>query len=89
MGYSDANKEAADKNKISKQGMIWDRSCTDMLCCLVFFVFFCGMLVITSIAFTQGDPLKIFTPFDSDGNQCGLPNQGLSNSTEERDFSGY
>jgi hypothetical protein len=91
MGYSDDNKTAAEGNKIEKRGITYDRSCTDILCCLIFTAFFVGMLGITGIALTQGDPTKIFTPFDSDGNQCGLPDQTLSNSTEnfKRDFTDY
>lgn len=71
--------------------MKWDRSCTDVICCLVFTAFIFGMIVVSAIAFSEGDPLKIFTPFDSDGNRCGLPDQTLSNTTGNvmRDFTEY
>jgi hypothetical protein len=71
--------------------MQWERSCTDILCCLFFLSFVVVMGIISAIAFAQGDPLKIFTPYDSDGNQCGLLNQTLSNSTQNvgRDFTQY
>jgi hypothetical protein len=71
--------------------MVMERSCTDIICCLVFTVFFVGMLGISAMAYTTGDPMKIMTPFDSDGNQCGLMDQIKSNSTENkpRDFSEY
>jgi len=33
--------------------------------------------------------MKIFTPFDSDGNQCGMPNQKNTTGLGERDFTDY
>lgn len=53
------------------------------------------MIAITIYAFVKGDPIKILTKFDSDGNKCGLANQNASylNTTsflqESRDFSNY
>jgi len=40
------------------------------------------MIAISIYAFVQGDPTKILTKFDSDGNRCGFPNQiaSVSNS---------
>ena len=68
MGYKDENDKAAQDNKITSKGMKWDRSCTDIICCLVFIAFTVGMVGISGYALTTGEPLKIFTPFDSDGN---------------------
>ena len=48
-----------------------NRKCTDILCCLSFFIFLMGMLAISIFALSKGDPTKILTKFDSDGNQCG------------------
>ena len=48
-----------------------ERKCTDILCCLSFIVFILGMLAISAFALSQGNPSKILTKFDSDGNQCG------------------
>jgi hypothetical protein len=38
------------------------------------------MIAISIYAFIQGDPQKILTKFDSDGNRCGFPNQNASAS---------
>jgi hypothetical protein len=91
MGYKDENETLANENKTKEAGMVMDRSCTDILCCLIFTAFFVGMLACSGLGYATGDPMKIFTPFDSDGNQCGLANQTLSNSTLniERDFTEY
>jgi hypothetical protein len=70
----DANKE---ENKITTKGMKWERSCTDILCCLVFTVFLVVMVGLSFFAWTNGNPENIITPFDSVGNRCGAPNQGV------------
>lgn len=48
-----------------------ERSCTDLLMCLIFFLFFCGMFATAAYGYSQGDPMRLITPFDSSGNQCG------------------
>lgn len=47
------------------------------------------MLAISGYAIGTGDPWKILTPFDSDGNQCGMPNQKATPGLPERDFTEY
>ena len=89
----EANKE---ENKLKTKGMKMDnRHCTDTICCLVFVAFVVAMIGISGYAFSKGDVYKIFTPFDSDGNQCGMANQAMSNSSlagvadNNRDFTEY
>ena len=48
-----------------------DRKCTDVLVCLIFSVFFCGMFATAAYGYAKGDPMKLITPFDTNGNQCG------------------
>lgn len=48
-----------------------ERRCTDVLICIVFFVFFCGMFATAAYGYAKGDPGKLIMPFDSDGNSCG------------------
>ena len=59
----------------TKSGMMMDRICTDVICCFLFVVFIVGMIGISGYALAMGDPTKMLTPFDSDGNRCGFPNQ--------------
>jgi hypothetical protein len=47
------------------------------------------MLGISGYAIGTGDPWKILTPFDSDGNQCGMPDQEASEGFGKRDFTEY
>ena len=55
-----------------------DRSCTDVLCMILFYVFMNIMIAISIYAFAKGDPVKILTKYDSDGNMCGQPSQNAS-----------
>jgi solute carrier family 44 (choline transporter-like protein), member 2/4/5 len=80
----------ANNHKFEKVGMIWERTCTDIICCIVFIVFIVGMLGISGFAISNGDPLNIIAPFDSVGNRCGFPLQGLERTpVNETDFSEY
>ena len=48
-----------------------DRSCTDILCCLIFIAFIAGMVFVAGTGFINGDPLLLLTTWDYDGNGCG------------------
>ncbi|XP_038045562.1 choline transporter-like protein 2 [Patiria miniata] len=52
-------------------GPIENRSCTDIICCILFIVFFIGMIVVGGIGWIQGDPLTLIYATDSMGNVCG------------------
>ena len=69
-----------------------DRKCTDIICCIIFLAYFLLMLAIGAYGLAEGDPLKIITPFDSDGNQCGQPGQAYSDAElfpAARDFTEF
>ena len=70
---SDIDEANKDENKLKPEdkGIKWDRSCTDVICCLIFLVQLGSMIGITGYAISEGDPLKMLTPFDSVGNKCG------------------
>jgi hypothetical protein len=36
--------------------------------CFIFTLFFCGMFATAAYGYAKGDPEKLITPFDSDGN---------------------
>jgi choline transporter-like protein 2/4/5 len=74
---------------LTTKGMVKDRWCTDILCCLIFVAYLVLMVVITFFAFGKGEPSKLFTPFDSDGNRCGQPLQSASIGYGTRDFTEY
>ena len=47
------------------------RSCTDILIGILFILFTCGMVAVAIWAFAKGQPRKLLSPIDSDGNFCG------------------
>jgi hypothetical protein len=50
-----------------KDGPTRNRSCTDILCCLLFLVFWAVSIFIFTETFKNGDVTKIARPFDADG----------------------
>jgi hypothetical protein len=71
----DLDKAEKHKDEMTKVegGIEWNRSCTDIICCIIFIAFIAAMLGISGYALSTGDPINIITPFDSDGNKCGAP----------------
>ncbi|XP_053153505.1 choline transporter-like protein 2 isoform X2 [Hemicordylus capensis] len=53
------------------KGPIYDRSCTDIICCILLLVAIVGYVVVGVVAWTQGDPRKVIYPTDSRGQFCG------------------
>lgn len=52
-------------------GPIKNRGCTDVICCILFIIFFLGMGVVGYWAYNEGDPITLVYPSDSEGNLCG------------------
>ncbi|XP_060561474.1 choline transporter-like protein 2 [Ruditapes philippinarum] len=57
------------------QGPVRKRSCTDIICCLIFVVFVLGLVVVGYFAFTYGNPRLLLYPMNSDKELCGFGNQ--------------
>jgi len=62
-----------------KNGPLENRSCTDILCCLIFIVFLVAMGACVAYGYSNGDPLKLGYAYDAEGNGCG--SSATSNST--------
>ncbi|XP_060745726.1 choline transporter-like protein 5-A [Tachysurus vachellii] len=60
------------------KGPVHNRSCTDVLCCLLFIVVILGYAALGIVAWTHGDPRKVIHPTDSSGDFCGQ--KGTSNA---------
>ena len=64
---------SGDKNKGEflspecKEGPVQDRSCTDLLCLIVFTVTFVGLFGVAIYGFHYGQPTLLYTPMDPDG----------------------
>ncbi|NXK00914.1 CTL2 protein, partial [Corythaixoides concolor] len=53
------------------KGPIYDRGCTDIICCVLLVVAIVGYVVVGVVAWTHGDPRKVIYPTDSRGQFCG------------------
>lgn len=60
------------EEKKSYHGPTEDRGCTDILCCLLFVLYFIAMFALGIYGFTKGSPSKLMVPYDSNGKGCGL-----------------
>ncbi|KFQ91145.1 Choline transporter-like 2, partial [Nipponia nippon] len=64
------------------KGPIYDRGCTDVLCCVLLVIAIVGYVVVGVVAWTHGDPRKVIYPTDSRGQFCGQ--QGTPNEYRSR-----
>ncbi|XP_051996323.1 choline transporter-like protein 2 isoform X2 [Xyrauchen texanus] len=53
------------------KGPIYNRGCTDILCCFLFILALLGYFAVGILAWSQGDPRKVIYPTDSKGQFCG------------------
>lgn len=51
-------------------GIVQNRGCTDILFLILFVGFWVGMIIIASMAFKTGQPNRLASPYDTDGNVC-------------------
>lgn len=49
-------------------GVIQNRGCTDLLFFVIFIAFWVGMIFIAIMAFKTGQPNRLASPYDTDGN---------------------
>ncbi|XP_040844313.1 choline transporter-like protein 4 [Ochotona curzoniae] len=56
----------------SFRGPIKNRSCTDVICCVLFLVFILGYIVVGIVAWVYGDPRQVLYPRNSTGAYCGI-----------------
>ncbi|KAM9845438.1 choline transporter-like protein 5-A [Aulostomus maculatus] len=55
----------------SFRGPVPRRSCTDVLCCLIFIIVILSYITLGIVAWLHGDPRKVLHPMDSYGQFCG------------------
>ena len=53
-------------------GPLEDRSCTDILFCIIFLAFLGGFGIVSFFGYQNGKPERLFAPLDADGRFCGL-----------------
>ncbi|KAF6365351.1 solute carrier family 44 member 4 [Rhinolophus ferrumequinum] len=60
------------KHDPSFRGPIKNRSCTDVICCVLFLLFILGYIVVGIVAWVYGDPQQVLYPRNSTGAYCGM-----------------
>ncbi|XP_034035530.1 choline transporter-like protein 5-B isoform X2 [Thalassophryne amazonica] len=53
------------------RGPVHNRSCTDVVCCVIFIIVILGYIALGTVAWIHGDPRKVVYPTDSHGQFCG------------------
>ncbi|KAA0719008.1 Choline transporter-like protein 5-A [Triplophysa tibetana] len=53
------------------RGPVYNRGCTDVLCCVLFIIVIFGYIALGIVAWIHGDPRKVIYPTDSTGQFCG------------------
>ncbi|XP_034737304.1 choline transporter-like protein 5-B isoform X4 [Etheostoma cragini] len=53
------------------RGPVHKRSCTDVVCCVIFIIVILGYIALGTVAWIHGDPRKVVYPTDSHGQFCG------------------
>ena len=61
----------SDQGPAASASPIHRRSCTDILCLLLWLVFVAGWAAVAAFVFTQGDPDLLLHPTNSAGEPCG------------------
>ncbi|XP_072245765.1 choline transporter-like protein 5-B isoform X2 [Leuresthes tenuis] len=61
------------------RGPVQKRSCTDVVCCVIFVIVILGYIALGTVAWIHGDPRKIVYPTDSQGQFCGQQNTSNAN----------
>ncbi|XP_073332474.1 choline transporter-like protein 5-B [Pagrus major] len=56
------------------RGPVHNRSCTDVVCCVIFIIVILGYIALGTVAWIHGDPRKVVYPTDSHGQFCGHQN---------------
>uniref|UniRef100_A0A8C5D7S8 Choline transporter-like protein n=1 Tax=Gouania willdenowi TaxID=441366 RepID=A0A8C5D7S8_GOUWI len=58
----------------SFNGPVKNRSCTDVVCCLIFVIVILSYIALGTVAWIHGDARKVVYPTDSNGHFCGQQN---------------
>ncbi|XP_069378280.1 choline transporter-like protein 5-B isoform X1 [Paralichthys olivaceus] len=61
------------------RGPVHNRSCTDVVCCVIFVIVILGYIALGTVAWIHGDPRKVVYPTDSHGQFCGQKNTPNAN----------
>ena len=99
--YGNPSYEGPQTDDALKEGPIAERSCTDILCCLIFIAYMVGFGYVAMMALAGGDekgmfgirkgrPEHMIALYDYDGFMCGLSGTNTKGATPVTyDYSDY
>mmetsp|Transcript_36352 Transcript_36352/g.77383 ORF Transcript_36352/g.77383 Transcript_36352/m.77383 type:complete len:944 (-) Transcript_36352:135-2966(-) len=70
MGTTDEAKAKSEAD--ISGGIVKDRGCTDIFCCVIFVVHILAWIVVTCMSFSDGNPAKLYMPRDFQGAYCDV-----------------
>ncbi|XP_063039558.1 choline transporter-like protein 2 isoform X2 [Engraulis encrasicolus] len=84
MDFEEEKKDYGEPRKYDPtfKGPIHNRSCTDVVCCILFILAVLGYFAVGILAWSQGDPRKVIYPTDSRGQFCGQAGTKLEKRTK-------
>lgn len=54
------------------------RKCTDVFCCVIFVLFWIGMIVIAAVGASKGNIRRLVYATDHEGAVCGIKNEDIT-----------
>ena len=86
--HSEAIKDFSVREKSGiNDGIVYDRSCTDVFFLLLMIATFIGIFAVAVYALVAGDPHKFIAPYDAEGQMCGFKAEGDNGlATDVRDY---
>lgn len=87
------NFEVSPRDERLENGPIEERGCTDILCCIVFILYWIGLVIVGITALSEGSPrLKyVAALYDSDGYACGISGSRTDSAgiSTDYDYTAY
>lgn len=68
---SDSKYKSAEHSKLAKDGLVKERSCTDVLCLVMIICMWIAMTSVGATAIKNGDPYRLISPVNDQGDVCG------------------
>jgi len=80
-GFKVADAAGGASSAIKDGTFLKDRGCTDIICLIIFISTLIGMVIATTLGFTQGNLLKLLAPIDQHSLICGHNTTNAANFT--------
>ena len=83
----DCDEPEKEWGKYQRPGDIKNMKCHDCFCCLVFLIFFAGMIAILALGIIQGKLWSLYNSWDTQGQYCGIDNNQFEGIKGSENFT--